>query len=497
MRSRNTDGTGAGVFGHNLPVMNPCLAVIDWAISGIIADFMIRWVAEDKVKVDSRGGGITQGSLGGVDYLCDENDFCVLKTIRKIFLHPVVNMSETIMCRSEKRIEIPRFLYQFLICTVMRPLRRHSLLLLVLIATSCTVKSTVEGTIDVSNPQPAVLEDLAVDIRVIPIREDSSFLLGNVRDLKSYDPVLFLHDDGHRQIHCINDDGCRMFTLDAIGRAEHEYLGFDTFTFNFSRLTLDIFQRTTREIKSYQVPGGNYVSSHGLDFYVNAMDWLEESCYLLIREKNENANATILVYDISSDKIVNELPLRDDQAELMTDMSISKMGNGKETYVCVPGFENIVYRADSTGFTPVMTIRLAPNKLGEKYWSGEFNDSKERELLKAIQGGEGGIAIAPSFFVKTEKSVSFYYVTGLGVFGHNLPVMNLCLLRGGETWVVDLLTLQGTKTGLAPIGLHDGRYVALVETALVDYSGKLGEAAREIKELQADGIEHVLVEYGF
>ena len=55
LRSRNTDGTGAGVFGHNLPVMNPCLAVIDWSISGIIADFMIRWVAEDKVKVDSRG----------------------------------------------------------------------------------------------------------------------------------------------------------------------------------------------------------------------------------------------------------------------------------------------------------------------------------------------------------------------------------------------------------------------------------------------------------
>lgn len=51
LRSRNTDGTGAGVFGHNLPVMNPRLAVIDWAISGIIADFMIRWVAKDNEVV--------------------------------------------------------------------------------------------------------------------------------------------------------------------------------------------------------------------------------------------------------------------------------------------------------------------------------------------------------------------------------------------------------------------------------------------------------------
>lgn len=379
----------------------------------------------------------------------------------------------------------------------MRTLWVYFLLLLALNVSSCALKQVEEGMIDVSKPRGAVLEDLASDIRVVPVREDSSFLLSNIRDLKSYDPVLFLHDDGHRQIHCINDDGYRMFTLDALGRAEHEYLGFDTFTFNFSRLTLDIFQRTTREIKSYQVPGGNYVSSHGLDFYVNAMDWLEGSCYLLIREEGENVDAAVLVYDISSDKIVNELPLRDDQAELMTDMSISKMGNGKETYVCVPGFENIVYRADSTGFTPVMTIRLAPNKFGEKYWSGEFNDSKERELLKAIQGGEGGIAIAPSFFVKTEKSVSFYYVTGLGVFGHNLPAMNLCLLRGGETRVVDRLTLRGTKMELAPIGLHDGRYVALVETALLDASGDPGPTARKIRDFAKAGIEHVLVEYGF
>ena len=75
--------------------------------------------------------------------------------------------------------------------------------------------------------------------------------------------------------------------------------------------------------------------------------------------------------------------------------------------------------------------------------------------------------------------------------------MNLCLLRDGKTRVVDRLTLRGTKTELAPLGVHGGRYVALVETALLDASGDPGPTALKIRDFAEAGIEHVLVEYGF
>lgn len=98
------------------------------------------------------------------------------------------------------------------------------LLLIAATLSSCTVKRAEEEVIDVSKPQPAVLEDLAADIRVIPVREDTSFLLGNVMDLKSYGSFLFLHDDGSRKIYCMEEDGRSVYVLDALGRAENEYL---------------------------------------------------------------------------------------------------------------------------------------------------------------------------------------------------------------------------------------------------------------------------------
>ena len=356
-----------------------------------------------------------------------------------------------------------------------------------------------EGVIDVSKPRGAVLEDLASDIRVIPVGEDTSFLLGNIMDLKSYGQFLFLHDDGSRKISCVQEDGRFLYALDALGRAEHEYLDIGTYTFDSARLSLVIFERSRQELKWYTGPDAVYTSSHRLGFEVSAMEWLEGSRYVLVRGSSRVAASrpSLLLYDVATDSVLAELPLREDQAEMITDMAFSRTGAGRETYVCVPGLVNRVYRADSAGFTAAMEIAMTPNKLGEEYWSGDFDDAKEREGLAVLQNGEGGIAMLPSFFIKTGKAVSFYYLPGGEVFWHNLPAMNLCLLRDGKTWVVDRLTLRGTKTALAPLGVHDGRYVALVETALLEASGDPGPTALKIRDFAEAGIEHVLVEYGF
>ena len=373
------------------------------------------------------------------------------------------------------------------------------LLLAAAMLSSCGVKQTEEGMIDVSKPRGAVLEDLTSDIRVIPVREDSSFLLGNVMDLKSYGSFLFLHDDGSRKIYCMEDDGRFMYALDALGRAENEYLDIGTYTFDAARLSLVIFERTRRELKWYTGPDAVYAASHKLGSYASAMEWLQGSRYVLVQEAWREFEPALVIYDVATDSVVAQLPLREDQADLMLDIAFSRMGPGRETYVCVPGLVNTVYRADSAGFTPEMEIAMTPNKLGEEYWSGDYDEAKEQELFDATQSGEGGIAIAPSFFVKTGTAVSFYYFPGRkgSSSWHNLPAMNLCLLRDGKTRVVDRLTLRGTKTELAPLGVHGGRYVALVETALLDASGDPGPTALKIRDFAEAGIEHVLVEYGF
>ena len=55
-------------------------------------------------------GGITQGSLGGVDYLCDEDDFCVFKGYRKKFLGSGCKYDPKQLCVVQKNeLKLPGF----------------------------------------------------------------------------------------------------------------------------------------------------------------------------------------------------------------------------------------------------------------------------------------------------------------------------------------------------------------------------------------------------
>lgn len=215
---------------------------------------------------------------------------------------------------------------------------------LLLFAVACNKGDNGEQQlVDISNPRQASLEELGADIKVVPIKEDSSFILGNIFTAKSYGDMIFLFDDGHRVIHCLKDDGTHVCTLDAVGRSGNEYLDIGTFTYDDANKSLIIFERATTTLKFYDFPSMAKTKEIKLDYYVNTINWVGSNILLMVREVSEGVEPALVLYDMDNNVVVKEEKLlREDQADMVNDLSFTRMG-GNEMYLCVSGPSETVY----------------------------------------------------------------------------------------------------------------------------------------------------------
>lgn len=370
---------------------------------------------------------------------------------------------------------------------------------LLLFAVACNKGDNGEQQlVDISNPRQASLEELGADIKVVPIKEDSSFILGNIFTAKSYGDMIFLFDDGHRVIHCLKDDGTHVCTLDAVGRSGNEYLDIGTFTYDDANKSLIIFERATTTLKFYDFPSMAKTKEIKLDYYVNTINWVGGNILLMVREVSEGVEPALVLYDMDNNVVVKEEKLlREDQADMVNDLSFTRMG-GNEMYLCVSGPSETVYSVKKNGFVPFASFAFKPNSIGNNYWKGPLNEDKEDEILEALSEGGHDFAIMSNSFVrKNNGNESFYYVSGGYRGSHEVPEMSLCLIRGGKSEIFNHISVKGTDLHILPNGVSGRSYFAMIPLSLLKLDDSLDKAGQKMKELSEEGVESAILFYSF
>lgn len=313
---------------------------------------------------------------------------------------------------------------------------------------------------DVSNARTYQLEDLASDIKVIPlIGTDSLPVIGDIHSVKGYREKLFLFDERLRKIQFF-ENGMYAGELNRIGRGPDEYVDIGAFAYMPTSDELVIFDRNSRKLKFYSLTSFKLTRTVALDYYISGFDYIADGRFLLIREVSspESHDAAAVIWDADTNTEISHISITPSQDNLISDIAINRDDDGAVIF-SLPGYVNRIYRVDGSGFTEISRLFFGRYGLDKKYWSGRRSDYYY--VHERLTGG-ASVAIAPSFYLHDGDDECFWYVSGYDNGLHHLPEMSLYIKRGDDRIAVSGLRVRGVNCDIQPIGMVDGFYVSLI-----------------------------------
>lgn len=332
--------------------------------------------------------------------------------------------------------------------------------------------------IDVTDGKVQCLEDVASDIKIMPLRDrDSLNLIGDIYSLKSYGERIFLYDDRARKI-LYYDDGIYGGQIDKVGRGPEEYVDIGTFAYDAEHDILTLFDRNTRKLIFYSCATVRMVREMQLDYYIAALEYITDGVYLVVREQTseEDNNAAVVILDTDNNSITSSLSITPIQGDLLSDLAVTRADDG--VIITVPGYVNRVYRADVFGFTELSTIFFGRHGADRKFWEGKREDPFYVEEL--LNSGPAS-AIAPSYYIGDGTCERFWYVSRYSYDMHSQPVMSLCVCDGSKCVTVSELVIDGIEGGLQPLCATNDYYFTLVYPYQIsNQTDKLSPLAAEI-----------------
>lgn len=328
------------------------------------------------------------------------------------------------------------------------------------ILTACRGSEEISLEVDVSCAEVCRLEDLAAEVKVIPLEiRDTTVKVGDIYSLKSYGDRIFLYDERFRKIQCF--DGGRYYgELDRVGRGPEEYIDIGAYTYDAFRDELVIFERNARQLKFYSCSSFRMSRSIQMDFYISALEHISGDKFLVVKENSsrDSNDGAVLILDMVTGCKVDWFPVSTVQSDLISDMFITRKGDGRVLFA-LPGYVNEVYRADTTGFTEVSGIFFGKYGARRKFWEEESTDGI---YIKDMLEGGGPAAIAPSYYMEDGERESFWYVSRYSTDMYHQPLMSL-FIRDGEAYrAVSRLVIDGVTDDLQPLCASEGYYFSIV-----------------------------------
>lgn len=333
-------------------------------------------------------------------------------------------------------------------------------LLFSLVLASCWHES--DGlSIQTMKASPVRIDDIITDYSFIPFMESDS-VVANIMRIKSYNDRIFLFDESDLSIYVLQcDDGKTVLRkLSAKGRAKYEYLDISSFAFLDQTNEIVLYDRYARMLKMYSCDSLDFQRSVPVSNYINAMEVLDSNHLLVVKEKDGESKAQLATLSLSDGTLNQVMPLREDQADLMLDIAL--VNNGiNDVSVCVPGYPNqIVSISNNHGLFPIIDICFTDSVFDRKYWRGGFGKRKEEYLLNSLASNKNDrcASVLPSLFLQKGKDYAFWFVSGEKIYKHNLPKMNLCVVRNGEPKVFSSILLADDSVVIQPVGIVHGKY---------------------------------------
>lgn len=275
---------------------------------------------------------------------------------------------------------------------------------------SCSDAGKVKGSVITIEPSEEIeLFTLTKDVDIIPLQENIS-VLGNIMSSKTYKGFHLLFDDGRHTLYVYDNHGKQIQVLNKLGRVDNEYMDIGTYSYCPESRQILIFERATKSIKKYDINDGAFCGSVKMDHYLNAMESINEFLVAGVREAGRDKGAAIELIDTRDGSIKQQIDIRADQAELMMDICFSPASIGNMKYIAVPGHPNKIYSISEDGITLSEEFLYSPDALGERYWTGEYDDTKEGILMEALEDG-GILPLSPVMYTANGNKSSFWFVT--------------------------------------------------------------------------------------
>lgn len=323
---------------------------------------------------------------------------------------------------------------------------------------------------DVSRGERAALEEIAAGWRIIPLAtSDTVCPIGEVQTMKCCDGLVLLQEQRTRRILAF-EEGRFTGELARAGRGPEEYGEIGTFTYDAVHDRILLFDRNTRTLKGYARTTGRLEQSLTLDFYVAALEHVAGSRFLALRETGApgSDDAVALLLDLHDGSVAARLPLTPVQSDLLTDMAITREGEGS-LLLALPGAENRIYRVDSTGFTLLARVGFGRAGAERRFWEGQCDNPFY--LAEWLESGAPA-AIAPSYCQLRDGRMLLWYVSRYGSAREARPGLSLLLADTTAQRAVAELVIEGVAGTIQPLCAAEGHYFTLIHPGDITDAGR-------------------------
>ena len=359
---------------------------------------------------------------------------------------------------------------------------------------SCGHEPSGARVIDVSAPSDAVLEDIASDIRIIPL-DESAGLIPEIYSAKLFGDRLLLHE--YAKSVTVFDGGKFVGKLDARGRSEQEYLNLYSFTYLPQTEEILVYDLILRAIKAYHVPDMKWtrtIPMQDCKDYLNGFEALDEHHSFYAGSRNPT------VWDHRRNAPSLTVPVPKAGGSFggvgLTGSHFEQDRGALRTFI--PGSTIKIIDVEADRYTVLDSLVFRPELLPPDFWEGDYSEEKAAVYQEAMTHDHfASGCYAP---VLRGRNLAFWYFGGrradeTGATAQDVPPLHLYLDLKGRRQAVSSLHVGGASNPLQPDVCEGNRWGSVLELPLPSVGHEPGRVKKQLDELAAKGYEHALLLY--
>lgn len=341
--------------------------------------------------------------------------------------------------------------------------------IVVLSACADKTESQTDIAVDVFDAKNVDLDDVVDTWEIIPLQD--SVLMGEIFQVDMDVNYILLQDMYQNKIHIYDRAGRYINTLDKLGKGPGEYTDASVYTYNADRQQI-VVNSGNNGLVLYSVPDCRFIAAIKNYHAYSALISLDSTHLLgVISDYIDNKmTGKLELFDLSTlESQTIDIPFPSLASIVYSESRVfSPAPEPGQVYYCQPYSYSEIYKVGISNVQKVARIEFGAEALPEEDWDTDIVPY----FRKSVNTGSVH-ALAAKFLIRTDSVCSFwywcsqdkddaweptYYYAHNRITGKELNIRNLCI--------------KDLDIKLIPIGISQGQYIALIESALVDTSVK-------------------------
>ena len=306
-------------------------------------------------------------------------------------------------------------------------------------------------------------EDVAKNVRVVPLKSDS--LLYGCYEMQCYGNDIFILGDNSKIIYYFHNDSLKS-VLEEVGRGPGEYINIGQFTYDTEEKMLYVISLIGNEILWYSVPDMKFCGKTTLSCNVNAFMVHDKNTFLI--SCDTDSSYVLDLIDKTSGKVIKHIQTLSVYAYNACNRTLLGYSHNNNT-LSVLGTENVVYSiGDNMVVDTLIKYGFGDKNYPEKYINPDVDDiTILSEYLHYISSDEYNDCLRGGYFMRMEDDgLSFWYSTAKPSVQKDYMYYRC---SDSDTLNLKGFKVPGLKYQIAPKCITDDGYAAVFEGIADNY----------------------------